>query len=407
MLKVREITCHKIVNSRGEWSIATKVTLSDGSTGIQTIPDGASKGENEAVYIPVHKSLEIVSTLINDALKGEDPTQQEALDGVMISMDGTSTKKHLGANSILSVSLALAKAVAKSYDVELYQYLSYLHRGKWLKRKDVKFPTPVFNVINGGKHARNNLSFQEFMVIPSPRKSFDKQMEIGVKTYQTLKNQLTAKKYGTGVGDEGGFAPSGFTVEKALDFIQKAIAENYKVGTDAYIGMDVAAESFYDGEFYRIREQDIKLNREELLRFYKHLARKYPLIYIEDPYYENDVQGWKNFYQHFNDKLMVVADDLVVTNPKYLKLAVERKLANSVIVKPNQVGTLTETLAFIKMAQKNSMSICVSHRSGDTAEDTFIADLALGVGAEFIKSGSPVRGERVAKYNRLLEVFFD
>jgi enolase len=324
----------------------------------------------------------------------------------MMSMDGTSNKHHFGANSILSVSLAVAKAVAAAAHVELYQYLAYLHSGKVIKRKDVKFPTPVFNILNGGKHANNKLSFQEFMVIPAMTKSFDKQMEIGVNVYQALKKNLIKNGYDTAVGDEGGFAPDKFTVEKALKFIKNSAAEKYDVGSEVFLGMDVAAESFFDGENYNIAEQHVRLTSHDLLKFYESMIQKYDLVFLEDPYYENDLEGWQLASSKLGDKLLIVADDLVVTNPKYLKKAINQGLANAVIVKPNQVGTLTETLQFIKMAQQNHMTICVSHRSGDTAEDTFISDLALGVGAELIKSGSPVRGERVAKYNRLLEVFF-
>jgi len=405
MPKIKEISCHKIINSRGDWTIETKVVLDDGATGVQAIPDGASKGQNEAIYIPVEKAVDIVSTVINEALKGEGAENQSALDKVLISMDGTPNKRNLGGNSILSVSLAIASAMAKSLQLELYEYLSVLYKGEKIKKNELKFPTPVFNILNGGKHAENNLSFQEFMVIPAREISFDRALEIGVNIYHLLEKNLSRKGIGTEVGDEGGFAPRGFTTEKALASIRESALERYEVGKDVFLGIDVAAGSFFNMDRYEIKEEGKKLSREELLSYYEDLINKYELIYVEDSFYEGDTLGWKSFYEKFKDKLMIVADDLVVTNSKFLQTAVEEGLANAVIVKPNQVGTLTETLDFIKMAKENKMSVVVSHRSGDNAEDTFIADLALAVSAEFIKSGAPVRGERVSKYNRLLDVF--
>jgi enolase len=405
MPKIKEISCHKIINSRGDWTIETKVVLDDGATGVQAIPDGASKGQNEAIYIPVEKAVDIVSTVINEALRGEDAKDQSALDKVLISMDGTPNKRNLGGNSILSVSLAIASAMAKSLQLELYEYLSVLYKGEKIKKNELKFPTPVFNILNGGKHAENNLSFQEFMVIPAREISFDRALEIGVNIYHLLEKNLSRKGIGTEVGDEGGFAPRGFTTEKALASIRESALERYEVGKDVFLGIDVAAGSFFNMDRYEIKEEGKKLSREELLSYYEDLINKYELIYVEDSFYEGDTLGWKSFYEKFKDKLMIVADDLVVTNSKFLQTAVEEGLANAVIVKPNQVGTLTETLDFIKMAKENKMSVVVSHRSGDNAEDTFIADLALAVSAEFIKSGAPVRGERVSKYNRLLDVF--
>jgi len=405
MSRIKEVSCHKVIDSRGEWTLATKVTLENGVESTQTIPKGASTGENEPHYLPVDKAVQIVSTVINKALQGMNSANQKGIDELLIDMDGTPNKRHLGGNSVISTSLAVAQASALSKELPLYKYLAELY-GKELPSK-LKFPTPVFNILNGGKHADNNLSFQEFMAIPNPKKPFDKQIQLGMNVYDSLKNLLEDDGYGTGVGDEGGFAPNDFTVEKSLEYIKKAIEKHYILGEDVFLGMDVAAESFFDGEDYDIKEQDMVLTKEELLNFYKKLVKKYPIMYIEDPYYENDILGWKMFYDEFHDKLMVSADDLVVTNPIFLKKAIDNNLANTVIVKPNQVGTLTETLAFIRMAQKHKMNVCVSHRSGDTPEDTFIADLAIATQADFIKSGSPVRGERVAKYNRLLDIFYE
>ncbi len=405
MSKIKSITCHKILNSRGDWTIETKVTLDDGSEGVQAIPDGASKGENEAVYIPVEKAVDIVSTAINDVLEGENPFDQEAVDNVLLEMDGTSTKRHLGGNSILSVSLGVAKAAAVSKGVELYEYLATLFTEKPLEKVGLAFPTPVFNIINGGKHAHNNLSFQEFMVIPARTLPFDKALELGVKVYHNLKDNLIKDGFDVDVGDEGGFAPNGFTTKKALEYISSAISQSYKLGEQAFLGMDVAAESFYTHGGYNIAEEKLELTTEDLEKYHHNNLLRHPIIYLEDPFYESDTQGWVHFYETHNEKVMIVADDLVVTNPKFLKSAITNHLANAVIVKPNQVGSLTETFEFVRKAQAADMKVVVSHRSGETGEDTFIADLALAVGADFIKSGAPVRGERVVKYNRLLDIF--
>lgn len=399
---IKNITCHKVLDSRGNWTIETHVELDDGATGVQTIPDGASKGENEAIYVDVEKAIDIVEHPIADLLEGHDVMDQKAIDGQMLEMDGTPNKSHLGGNSMLSVSLAVAKAAASSQNVELYVHLADL-AGITLS-PETKMPAPVFNILNGGKHAHNGLSFQEFMVIPDPQMAYDRAVELGVTVYHSLKDMLANDGYDTDVGDEGGFAPNDFTVEKALEYLAKAVSANYKLGEDAFFGMDVAAESFYDHHNYVIKEQNLTLTHGELSAFYDKLLKKYPIIFLEDPFYERDHKAWKEFYSGFSEKVMIVADDLVVTNPKFLQTAIEQKMANAVIVKPNQVGTLSETFEFIKMAKNAGMSVCVSHRSGDTGEDTFIADLAVAIEAEFIKSGAPARGERTVKYNRLLEI---
>jgi len=405
MAKIKEIKAHKIINSRGAWTVDTRITLDNGLFIEQPVPEGASRGENEAVYLPVDRSVDIISTVIDDALRGEDPTDQKKIDHILLEMDGTPNKQNLGGNSILSVSLGLAQVSAKLLGLELFEYVSDLYGKKITKNANLKFPTPLFNILNGGKHAHNNLSFQEFMVIPAPNRNFLQQMEMGVNIYIKLRDNLLKEDYGVGVGDEGGFAPDGFTVEKALSFIKYSAESMYKVGLDVFMGMDVAAESFIEHNLYKISEEDLSLNVEEFTEYYDRIIAKFPLIYVEDPFYEKDYEGWEIFSERYASKLMVVADDLVVTNPKYLQKAIDRKLANAVIVKPNQVGTLTETLDFIRMARGSNLQIVVSHRSGETAEDSFIADLALAVEADFLKSGAPVRGERVVKYNRLLDIF--
>lgn len=402
MSEITNITCHKIVNSRGDWTIQTRVVLADGSFGIQTIPDGASKGKKEAVYVEVDKAVEMVTGPIRDALIGEDPLNQGEIDRFLVEIDGTQNKKNMGGNSILSVSLATCKAAAMSKKLPLYQYIAEIYGNK---KETYTFPTPLFNVLNGGEHANNNLSFQEFMVIPAGRIPFDEAYEMGVVIYHELEKHLKKAKKDVDVGDEGGFAPNGFTPKTALEFLKHSAGENYTVGDEVFFGMDVAANSFKKIVSYVIDEEGLHLSRAGLMDYYEELLDEYPIVYLEDPFAEGDEKGWKEFSNQQTGNLMIVADDLVVTNPLILEKVIDDKLNNAVIVKPNQVGTLTETLEFIRMAKEANMMTIVSHRSGDTAEDTFIADLAVGVSSDFIKSGAPARGERVAKYNRLLEIF--
>ncbi len=403
MPKITSIKCFKVLNSRADWTLRTQVVLDDGSVGVETVPDGASKGENEAICLPADQAVIVVNETISSALIGQDALDQATLDKIMNDLDGTPNKRNLGGNSMLSVSLAAAKAAAASKNIPLYKYLAKIYGNT----NHLKIPVPVFNILNGGKHAQNGLSFQEFMVIPSTSIPYPKSLEMGVEIYQLLKKELENQGFEVGVGDEGGFAPEGFNPVKALEFLRNAASKNYEVGKEVFFGMDVAAESFWKDNLYNITEQNLSLDRTGLMKYYGELAAKFELIYIEDPYYEQDYQGWQEFNAAFGKRLMVVGDDLVVTNPKFLNRAISDKLINAVIVKPNQVGTLTETLEFVKEAKAADMSVIVSHRSGDTAEDTFIADLAVSIGAEFIKSGAPARGERVAKYNRLLEIFYE
>lgn len=405
MAKIETISARKLLNSRGHWTIETKVILDDNSVGTQPVPNGASEGENEAVDVDVDKAVDIVNNTISKVLVGKDPSDQKEIDKILVEMDGTSNKSKLGGNSILSVSLAVARAASDSKEIELYEYLSKLYSGKE-KNGDILYPTPIFNVLNGGRHAQNELSFQEFMVIPALNTPFDKALEMGVNIYHSLEELLVNEGFETAVGDEGGFEPHGFCCDTALDFVKRAANVQYEVGSDVFLGMDIAAGSFYKDGKYDISEENIELTTEELMGYYNRVLSKYELIYMEDFFYEKDFKGWSDFYKKYSDKLMVVADDLVVTNPALLAEAIKMKLANAVIVKPNQVGTLTETFEFVKLARKAKMNVIVSHRSGENT-DSFISDLAIAVGADFIKSGSPVRGERVAKYNRILEIFQD
>lgn len=402
MPKISKITCHKIVNSKGNWTVATEVHLDDGSVGEQTVPSGTSTGLHEAHYLPVEEAIDRVTNTIGSLLEDANPYDQDRIDSVMIDTDNTPNKAALGGNSILSVSLAVAKAAANSKGIELYDHIMQLYGNK----NEPSFPSPVFNILNGGLHAQNNLSFQEFMVIPAKNVPYDKAYEMGVNIYHKLKFTLARQGYGTGVGDEGGFAPSGFTVRKALELIRQVVNAEYNLGEEVFLGIDVAADSFRREDSYEIKEENLKLSQDDLHKYYLGLLNDFELIYLEDPFFESHYSAWGEFYKDVSNRLMLVADDLAVTNPQRLKKVIDEKLANAVIVKPNQVGSLSETLKFIKMAKEAGMSIIVSHRSGDTAEDTFIADLAVAVNADFIKSGAPARGERVAKYNRLLELYY-
>ncbi len=404
MALIKSITAYKSLNSRAAWTVRTRIELDDGTVASQTVPDGASKGEAEAISLPIEDATRHVNVDIAPALVGKDPVDQGEIDDLLINLDGTPNKSVLGANAILSVSLAIAKVAARSADIPLYEYLGSLYGGK----NKLDFPTPVFNILNGGLHGKNGLSFQEFMIIPAMGFSYERKLEIGVECYNALSSLLLKEGYSLGVGDEGGFAPAGFTVPKALEFIAKSVKKaGYTLGDDVFLGMDVAAGSFYDqaSSKYEIKEEGLSLSVEDLVSYYKDLLKQYPIIYLEDPLFENSLSGWDYCYKNLSENTMIVGDDLVVTNPDILEKALNPKVISGVIVKPNQIGTLTETLTFVRKARENDLVVIVSHRSGETAEDKFIADLALGVGAEFVKFGAPARGERVVKYNRLLDLY--
>lgn len=404
MSLIKSIAAYKILNSRGDWTVRVDIGLEDGTKVSQTVPEGASKGENEAVSVPVEDAVRNISISLSPELVGKSPFDQKDIDSLLLRLDGTNDKSNLGCNAILPVSLGVARAAAKSKNQPLYLYLKELYGNV----SDIKFPTPVFNILNGGKHAQNGLSFQEFMVIPAMTFSYERKLEVGAECYKSLAKKLHNEGYSTGVGDEGGFAPKGMDAEKALSFILESIKDaGFKPGEDVFLGMDVAAGSFYDAKKGKYVLSDVQksLSTKEFLKFYEDLVKKFPLIYVEDPLVESDFNSWSLFFEKFSERVMVVGDDLVVTNPKILAKALEKKTINSVIVKPNQVGSLTETFEFIRKAQENGLVTVVSHRSGETGEDTFIADLALAVGADFVKFGAPARGERVVKYNRILEVY--
>lgn len=390
MPKIASVNSIKVLNSRGDWTIKTHLLLNDASEGWAIVPEGASKGEQEAVCLEAKKSVEIIKDVIAPAIIGREFESQKEFDNFLIDLDGTKNKSKLGGNSLMSLSISFARAV---------EYLDQLS-DPGLDRKPI---TPLVNILNGGKHAQNGLSFQEFMIIPSKKYEIYDALEIGRTVYKSLKKRLEKDGYSTGVGDEGGFAPEGFTVKKALDYIRICASENYKIGEDVFLGMDVAAGSFYQKGKYVISEENLELDAKGLKEYYADLLKSFEIIYLEDPFFEDDHKSWTDFTAGFGSKFMISADDIVVTNPVILKQAIEEKVANTVIVKPNQVGTVTETLEFVAEARVAGWNVVVSHRSGDT-EDPFIADLAYAVRADFVKFGAIDRGERTSKFNRLLEI---
>ena len=413
-VKIEKIYANEVFDSRGNPTVQVTVVASDGSKGISKVPSGASTGAYEAVELRdedafrfcgkgVKTAIENVNTIIADSLIGENIFNQEKIDNIMIELDGTENKSRLGANSILGVSMAVAYAAANSMKIPLYKYIGGISGSL--------IPMPMMNILNGGKHADNNLNIQEFMIVPLAGKSFKEYMKIGVEIYHTLKKVLKEKGLYTAVGDEGGFAPDLENDEEALKIIIEAISKaGYVPGLDVAIALDVAATEMYDeakkinedSKYYFWKTKELK-NVDEMIEYYSVLCQKYPIISIEDGLSEEDWQGWRKLTEKLGDKIKLVGDDLFVTNINRIKMGLESKVANCVLIKPNQIGTLSETLKSIKLSKNNGYSVIISHRSGET-EDTFIADLAVAVNAGFIKSGAPCRTERVAKYNRLINI---
>ncbi|MEK9130243.1 MAG: phosphopyruvate hydratase [Patescibacteria group bacterium] len=411
--KIKNIFAREILDSRGDPTIETTVKLENGISEKAAVPSGASKGIYEATELRdnnpkryngngVLNACKNVNTKIFQALKGIDVMQQQIIDQIMIDLDKTENKSNLGANAILSVSLACARAAAKFKKIELYHYISICYA---LPTTHYILPIPMFNILNGGKHADTNLDFQEFMIIPS-RKKFKEMVRIGSEIFHKLGNILLKKKYNANVGNEGGYAPNINSNEKAIKIILEAIKETkYQANKDIFLGLDVAASEFYNKEKnkYILKADNLILSRQKLINLYLDLIKKYPLISIEDPIEQDDWNGWNEITSKIPTKQLIIGDDFFVTNVKRLKKGIEQKCANAILIKLNQIGTLTETIECIKLAQKNHYKIIISHRSGETCDD-FIADLAIAVKADYIKAGSLSRGERICKYNRLMEI---
>jgi enolase len=407
MTKIDGVKAREILDSRGNPTLEVEVRLDDGVSGIAAVPSGASTGQHEAVELRdgdksrfggkgVLKAVANVNNEIAKAVKGLSATDQVALDRKLIELDGTPNKSRLGANAILGVSLAVAHAVAKSAEMPLYLYLG---------QEDIyTLPVPMLNILNGGKHAADSTDFQEFMVVPVGVESFRRALQMATEIYQALKKVLKDKGLNTNVGDEGGFAPSLPSNKDAIEAILAAMEKaGYKPGSDCYIALDPAASEFYKGGKYVLSREGVSLTSQEMVDYYVNWAKNYPIISIEDGMAEDDWAGWQLLTQKLGEKVQLVGDDLYVTNVERLSQGIEMRASNSILIKPNQIGTLTETIAAIKMAQAAGWTAVVSHRSGET-EDTTIADLAVGLNTGLIKAGAPCRSERTAKYNRLLRI---
>jgi enolase len=404
---IEAVTAREILDSRGNPTIQVEVLLLGGAHGVASVPSGASTGAHEAVELRdgdkqryggkgVLKAVANVQDLISEAIVGLDATDQAMLDEVMIELDGTPNKGKLGANAILGVSLAVAHAAAQAQQQPLYRYL-----GGVAART---LPVPMMNILNGGKHASDSTDFQEYLVLPVGASSFREALRMGAEVYQALKKVLHSKNLNTNVGDEGGFAPALKTNREALDVLVAAIeSAGYKPGVDIFLGMDAAATELYvDGKYVLAREGR-SLTSKEMVDLYEQWINEYPLISIEDGFAEDDWDGWSLFHQRVGDRVQIVGDDLFVTNTERLKRGIQEHSANSILVKLNQIGSLTETMDAIEMAKRAKFTAVISHRSGET-EDTTIADLVVATNAGQIKTGAPSRSERVAKYNRLLVI---
>jgi enolase len=405
MALIDAIHAREILDSRGNPTVEVEVLLSDGQIGRAAVPSGASPGEHEAVELRagdkgrylgkgVQKAVDAVIDQIAPALTGFDATDQRSIDQAMIDLDGTPNKGKLGANAILGVSLAVANAAAASADLPLYKYLGGPNAHV--------LPVPLMNILNGGSHADSDVDIQEFMVVPLGAETFSEGLRWGVEVYHALKAVLQEKGLSTGLGDEGGFAPNLPSNRAALDLIQEAIKNaGYTPGKDIALALDVASSEFFTDGAYQFEGK--ALNSSEMSAYYAELVADYPLVSIEDPLDENDWDGWKTLTDAIGDKVQLVGDDLFVTNPSILQRGIETKTANSLLVKVNQIGSLTETLDAVSMAQRAGYTTITSHRSGET-EDTTIADISVATNAGQIKTGAPARSERVAKYNQLLRI---
>ena len=412
-LKIESVEALEVLDSRGNPTVQVEVITDGGFCGVAKVPSGASTGSFEAVELRdndeerymgkgVKKAVENVNRTIAKKITGMNVYEQLKIDQKLIDIDGTDNKEKLGANATLGVSLAVAKAAANSLGMTLYNYIGGVNAKK--------LPTPMMNILNGGKHSDNNISSQEFMIMPTSGKDFAENLQMGVETYHNLKKVLKAKGYSVAVGDEGGFAPNLQSEEEALDVIVEAIKKaGYIPGKDISIALDVASTEMYDEakkvgkNGYLFWKTGTFKTSDEMIEYLEELVQKYPIVSIEDGLSEEDWSSWKKLTQKLGSKIQLVGDDLFVTNTDRLRKGIKNKVANSILIKPNQIGTLTETLDAIEMAQKAGYTTVISHRSGET-EDTTIADIAVAVNAGQIKTGAPCRTDRVAKYNRLLNI---
>ena len=412
MSVIRSIQAIQIIDSRGTPTVSCKVTLENGICATSMVPSGASTGSREALELRdgsaayfgkgVNKAVENIHKIIAPALVGMDVTNQQEIDEKMLALDGTISKSKLGANAILGVSLAVLDAGSKTLELPLYKYINQVFDHITGEKPDMQMPTPMLNIINGGEHADNNIDIQEFMIMPVGASNFSQAMQWATEIYSDLKNILNTKGLSTSVGDEGGFAPNLQSNQEAIELIIQAIQNNNLTeGKDVGIALDCAASEFYKNGTYNLAGESIELNSSEFTNYLSELAYKYPILSIEDGMDESDFEGWKNLTKALGDKCQLVGDDLFVTNVVELQRGIDDSLANSILIKFNQIGTITETMKTIYLGNKNGFKSIISHRSGET-EDSTIADLCVGLGTGQIKTGAPCRSDRVAKYNRLL-----
>lgn len=408
MTDILKVVGRQIFDSRGNPTVEADVTLSDGSTGSAAVPSGASTGEKEAVELRdgdktryggkgVGYAVNNVNNTIQAAVKGIDASDQRAVDGAMLTLDGTPNKAKLGANAMLAVSMATARAAAVAHGLPLYRYLGGANASI--------LPVPCMNVINGGKHADNTVDFQEFMIAPHSAPSFAEAIRMGMETFHALKQVLRGKSYSTAVGDEGGFAPDLKSNDEAVEVILEAITKaGYKPGEDISICLDPASSEMWDdGKYVLFKSTKKTISSDELIRTWESWANQYPIVLLEDGMGENDWEGWKNLTSTLGSRIELVGDDIFCTNPRILQEGIDQGIGNSILIKLNQIGTVTETLETIELAKQNNYRCFVSHRSGET-EDTFISDLTVATGAGHIKTGSGCRSERVAKFNQFLRI---
>ena len=407
MSEIIDIRAREIIDSRGNPTVEVDVVLKNGRMGRASVPSGASTGTHEAIELRdgdksryggkgVLKAVKNVNTVIKKALIDKTVDNQEYIDNILLELDGTENKSKLGANAMLAVSLAVAKARAKDLGLPLYKYIG----GELAKT----MPVPMMNILNGGKHADNNIDFQEFMIMPVSASSIKEAIRIGSEIFYKLKENLKKNGYNTNVGDEGGFAPNLNSTEEALDFIIKSIDDaGYIAGKDVVLAVDVASSEFYKDGKYEMKGENKTLTSKQLVDFYKDLCDRYPIFSIEDGMAEDDFDGWEILTEELGEKIQLVGDDLFVTNSKRLTMGIEQKIANSILIKPNQVGTLTETIGAVDIAKKYKYTTIMSHRSGET-EDTSIADLVVALNCGQIKTGSMSRTDRIAKYNQLIRI---
>jgi enolase len=411
MANIKSIAAREILDSKGNPTVEVKISLDDGTSGIAACPSGTSVGKYEAVEIRdgdpkrfhgkgVLKAIDHIHTIIAPQLLGMDIASQPEIDRKMIELDGTPEKAKLGANATLPVSMAATKAAAHAHGLPLYKYLKTITNDT----SPLKIPTPMFNVINGGKHAGNNLNIQEFLAVPATFKGFSESLQMGVAIYNNLMQVLSKNYLSTLIGDEGGFAPALATNQDALSLLSQAIdMAQLRLGYDVFTGLDCASDTYFSDGSYKLKDRSNQLSASELSAYYDEMVKKFNVLYLEDGCAEDDFAGWKLLNEKISHNCMIVGDDLVATNPGRLQLALDKKAITGVIIKPNQIGSVMETLAVVAMAKEAGLKVIVSHRSGETNDD-FIADFGVAVSADYMKCGAPARGERVAKYNRLLEI---